>query len=220
MKRTGEGGDLDARSAALLEQNVLWLEVAMQHLLAPQEAQAHQHLVCKLPDEPQTDAFEVAGLDVVIPAQPGGDYQPSKPDTNLMLCTTASTHFAQVQGTHVQLPTTCTVNNIIQLGCGVDKPARKQGQGRVGQATTASKQEDDAGKQVGPAGLDLQVNGKQLKGDAQVASEGQALPDMHHTAAPISVLHVHHHNSTLSSPPPPGPPTPGGTNMTTMVHAS
>ena len=107
---TGEGADLDARSAVLLEQNVLRLEVAMQHLLAPQEAQAHQHLVCKLPDQPQTAAFEVVGLDVVIPAQTAGDNQPSQPDKILMLCSSSITHFAQVQRTHVRLPTTWSVN--------------------------------------------------------------------------------------------------------------
>ncbi len=94
MRRTGQGADLDAGSAALLQQNVLWLQVAMQHLLAPQEAQAHQHLVCKLPDQPQTAAFEVVGLDVVIPAQTAGDNQPSQLDKNLMLCSTANAHFA------------------------------------------------------------------------------------------------------------------------------
>lgn len=80
MRRTGQGADLDAGSAALLEQNVLWLQVAMQHLLAPQEAQAHQHLVCKLPDEPQTAAFEVVGLDVVIPAQTASHNHPGHLD--------------------------------------------------------------------------------------------------------------------------------------------
>ncbi len=77
MRRRGQGVNLDAGSVVLLQQNVLWLQVAMQHLLAPQEAQAHQYLVCKLPDKPQTAAFEVIGLDVVIPAETAGDNQPS-----------------------------------------------------------------------------------------------------------------------------------------------
>ena len=118
MRRTGQGADLDAGSAVLLEQNVFWLEVAMQHLLAPQEAQAHQHLVCKLPDQPQTAAFEVVGLDVVIPAQTAADNQSSQPGKNLMLCSSTNTHFAQVVGTHVLLATTCSVKALFDWAAG------------------------------------------------------------------------------------------------------
>ena len=49
--------------------------------------------------------------------------------------------------------------------------------------------------------LDLQVDGEQLEGDAQVAPEGQALPHMHHTATPITVLHIHIHHQTSADVP-------------------
>ena len=40
---------LDAGPAILLEKDVFRLEITVEHLLGAQEAQAHQHLVCKLP---------------------------------------------------------------------------------------------------------------------------------------------------------------------------
>ena len=129
----------------------------MQHLLAPQEAQAHQHLVCKLPDEPQTAAFEVVGLDVVIPAQTAGDNQPSQMDKNLMLCSSAITHSARDPCANAQhMLSQCT----IQLSCGIEYLHASKGRASNDRE---SKKEDDAGQQVKSAGLNLQVDGKQLK---------------------------------------------------------
>ena len=46
---SGKQADLDARSAAFPEQDIFRLQVAVQYPLAAQEAQADQHLGCKLP---------------------------------------------------------------------------------------------------------------------------------------------------------------------------
>ena len=62
MGRDAGGTDLDTRPATLLEQYVLRLEVTVQHLLALQEPQTHQHLVCKLPAHTTTLSIHLSWL--------------------------------------------------------------------------------------------------------------------------------------------------------------
>ncbi len=114
-----------------------------------------------IPDETQAAAFEVVGLDVVIPG-----FQSTKQSIKQSINQSISQSSNQSIACH-------TSNNNL----------KEEAKARM-EITVIERVKQ--GKEC-----DSQVDGEELKGDAEVVAEGQAFPDMHYTRAAITVLHTH-----------------------------
>ena len=134
----------------------------------------------KIPDEPKAASSEVVGFDIIISA----GKQAIQVVKGVDGCMRRLPHVYQVcafwcnSGHATRL---CVVHASSEITCWHLQQTRltlKQVAGRIKEGTTWG------------GGGSLQVDGKELKGDAEVAAEGERLMHVHHTAAGLPVLHA------------------------------